>query len=205
MKKVYLIIAGCMMAIAGVVLFLVLPGYDSLNSDRTTISDRQMQLNSLNKFSENLRTLTQKYNIDPGQFDVFLAALPQQEDLPKLLKNLESLAAGNNLIMNSVEFKEADQKIAQPKVTNEISDTGNGATPAPVVPSTTAPPYKTAAIRLSLSGTYSSLKNYLQAVEGNDRLMDITSVSYSSAEPVDGQGNNLPSSIFSIKLNVYHR
>jgi len=64
------------------------------------------------------------------------------------------------------------------------------------------------ALTLSLNGTYESFKTWLEAVETNIRLMDITNISFSGVKttPTErGSGAGFNFFNFSVALNLYYQ
>mgnify|MGYP001616747107 CR=1 FL=1 len=120
-------------------------------------------------------------------------ALPQKEDIPGLLVNLEALASKNGLVIKSVGFTEEAKK-----ATAAVVDSGGGASEVSAV-------VKSLGVNLVLSGDYSSFANFLRSVETSLRLMDVEALSFQQA-----RGNTLgdpltEASDFSVDLKVYYR
>ncbi|MFA6028061.1 MAG: hypothetical protein WC752_03995 [Patescibacteria group bacterium] len=100
--------------------------------------------------------------------------LPQNEEVYLLFAQMEVLAKDNGLVLTSVNISEAAET-ATPDITAAI-----------VEPTTTLPAeIKTVSLNVNLTGgeagqdfTYERFKSFLDSLENNIRLIDITSVSY---------------------------
>jgi len=204
MKRDTLIIVGSLMAAALIAFFLIWPEVDAMGAKKEDLVNKDTQIADLKAFAEKIKTLNDKYNMNPDELEKFLSVLPKEEEVPKLLIQLESLATENGLIMGSVDFRQVENKIVAAPVTAEDAgmfsgSQGSGSGAAAPLPLPTAPPatYKTLAVSLKLSGGYDAFKSYLVAVEKNVRLMDVTSLGLGGGE----QGNYS----FSVSLNVYYQ
>ncbi len=207
MKKDNIIIILSLLALILIVFLLVLPAFDALNMASASLSFEEEQFAQIQAQSQKLSALEKKYKDNPGELEKLKLAVPEEEDLSGLLINLENLAAANNLVMGSVNFKAAEKKlsIAPP----QIGDTGilpgenQGLADAPSAGSVQPmiQTYKITAVTIDLAGGYNSFKDYLKGVEGNERLMDVISFNYSRGESSQGSDSYK----FGLNLNVYYQ
>jgi len=197
MSKEKFIILGTLSALALFVVFVIMPSWDVLNVDRVTLSYRQSALEQAKSLNQKIEELNSQYTNE--ELESVLSVLPKQEELSALLIQLERLATGNGLIMESVNFS----KIEQPPAAQESQPAPESENVTPDVGQITlqenpTTPYKVLLVSLKLSGGYDAFKSYLQAVEKNLRLMDVTSLSLSSA----GTSQNF---FFTVNLRVYYQ
>ncbi|MBU4332044.1 type 4a pilus biogenesis protein PilO [Patescibacteria group bacterium] len=152
-------------------------------------SERQQVLET--QLSAKIKTLTQLQGFrtmldslsdeNKRRLNIFL---PSEKETPELFVQLNALARENNLYLDSIEIKEVgDAKIGtSPSLPNREDEAAAGPDQAELDPAllgSDASSLKFLDINLSLSGGhYFDLKNFLQDVERNLRLLDVTSVNF---------------------------
>jgi Tfp pilus assembly protein PilO len=194
-SKENLVIISSLGALVLVVLLLIMPAFDSVNINRQIISERQSALEQAKLFNEKISELNNQYKSE--ELENLLSVLPKQEELSDLLIQLERLATDNGLIMESVDFSKIEQssQVQEPQSTDQSGEgvaTENGQ-------EVQVQPYKILLVSLKLNGAYDAFKNYLQAVEKNKRIMDVTSLSLNTSS---GIAQNF---FFSVNLQVYYQ
>ncbi|MFH0852122.1 MAG: type 4a pilus biogenesis protein PilO [bacterium] len=213
MRKDSLIIISSIMAAAAIIFFLIMPAFDELSLNKDNITGQQERIARIEAFGEKIKTLNREYDKNPEAGDKLLTVLPKEKELAKLLIGLESLATGNGLTMESVDFMQiqTQQNISMPAQTGEpimpqapdavpvVASDATQMMPAQTVPS--AEIYKTLLVKLRLSGNYDAFKTYLKAVEGNERVMDVMVFTFANAQ--SGAEQNALS--FSVDLYVYYQ
>ena len=112
--------------------------------------------------------------------------LPIEKDIPGLIVQFEALASENGLILESINFIEKTKKRAS---------TGGGE--AAVMPGQI---YKTLNVSVELYGSYASFRSFLEAIEYNVRIMDISSINFSSEKSEESSAFN-----FNVELEVYYQ
>jgi Tfp pilus assembly protein PilO len=197
-SKENLVILCSLGALALIVVFLVMPSFDEFNLDRQIIVEKQASLEQAKIYNQQITDKNNQFKNE--QLQELLSVLPKQEELSALLIQLEGLATGNGLIMESVDFSKIEQ---QPQAEAPGTDTGTDmsgtdsglitAGPAP------APPYKILLVTMKLNGAYDAFKNYLEAVEKNKRIMDVTSL------VLDNSSGLTQYFSFTVNLHVYYQ
>ncbi len=205
MKKDVVVIILSLLALILIVFLLIMPGIDSLNLARTGFSFEESRLAEVQAQSQKLSALEKKYKDNPGELEKLTQALPKDQELAKLMINLENLATASGLIMDSVDFRAVEKKSSVNPPQMEEQDILPGKDQSlPAIPADGVQPpvqsYKTIAVSLKLAGGYDNFKNYLKSIEQNPRLMDVALLNYSSKS---SQG--LDSYSFSLDLNVYYQ
>jgi len=202
------------LAVMMIVFLLIMPAFDTLSLDEQSNADSKVRVESLGLSNTKMEELIRQYNSNPEDMEQIFSILPKQQELSGLLIQLESLAAASGLVMESVDFKEIKKSVSpsdiqMPAVTGESVPGGaNTGMAMPAAPGGTleqiepVEPYKTLAVKLKLSGGYGTFKNYLQAVEKNQRLMDVVSLSVSSLQSGVEQGANFS---YTVDLRVYYQ
>ena len=172
----YFIIPIILFAVSLAVIFwILLPIYNDI---KLTIDLKKQSENSLNdriKLSSNLEALIGQYNQRSDDVSTFNKIIPEGQNIPELLVNLEALASENGLIFSGVDFTTKDLK---------------------------ALGVKTLIMAVRVKGSYISFKNYLSAMEKSLRIFDVMSISFSGISR--GATNiNLNNLEFNLSISTY--
>lgn len=199
MSKENLVIIGSLCVLALVVLLLIMPAFDSISIVRQIVSEKQLSLEQAKLFNQQITDKNSRYKSE--ELENLLSVLPKQEELSALLIQLEGLASGNGLIMESVDFSkiEQDTRAQEPQPADELQENVAPENGFVNLQEVQARPYKILLVSLKLNGAYGAFKNYLQAVEKNRRIMDVVSLSLSTGS---GAAQNL---FFTVNLRVYYQ
>jgi len=189
-----------------------MPVFDKVSGLREDLATWQGKLDETQALSKKLETLKKKYNSMPEEVERVAQAIPAKDDIPGLLVQLEQLASQNGLILNTVSFTLPETKKSKKaqQIVNEDGEaistaSGTGSTGAQ---KTSLPAgVKTLAVDMSLTGTQSSFKTFLLAVEENLRIMDVSSIGFSAKGSSDSTGGSSGNSgeDFKVSLNTYFR
>jgi Tfp pilus assembly protein PilO len=196
-SKENLVILCTLGALALVAVFLVMPSFDSVNLDRQIIGEKQASLEQTKIYNQQIAEKNNQFKNE--QLQELLSILPKQEELSALLIQLEGLATGNGLIMESVDFSKIEQQPqaeAPSDTETDVSGTDTGLITAGPAP---APPYKILLVTMKLSGSYEAFKNYLESVEKNKRIMDVISL------VLDNSSGLASYFFFTVNLHVYYQ
>lgn len=183
MNKHLIIIIILFIAIISIVFWLILPIYNQISYNYQVISDKKNELQETKDLIAKMKELDEKYKQleADGYIKKIDFALPEEEDLPSLIVNLEALASQNGMILEEADF-------------------GSQVSSMPKIGTATAPqPYNIFQMRLSLAGSYLAFKNFLKALEENLRLMDVKSVSLSPKEEIENYFK------FDVAVETYYR
>ena len=213
MKRLYifLILAAALLIL---VWFFVWPTYQNVFVLRQEQAAWQLKLQEALDTKQKLTELKKTYLKLQEDEERIMDAIPDREDLPGLLVQLETMASQNGLILNSLDFTypEPEKIVKAPVVEEEVDISGKkSASSVSVVPSASAAEQvvpssvKILAANISLTGGYPALKNFLKAVENNLRLSDVTAISYSQQESSSNLGQVFSSGKLTIGLNVYYK
>jgi Tfp pilus assembly protein PilO len=152
--------------------FVLMPKYNSYKDLKNQVNKREQTLSDRQKMQVDLKELEDNYSSAKMKVKDISNILPKEKQIPELLVQLEAIAKENSMTLASINVTPA----AEEKGVN----------------------YKSLRISLGLAGSYSNLKKYLDSVERNMRIMDITSIDF-SATPVVAQG---PADVFSYTVNI---
>lgn len=108
---------------------------------------------------ESIKALAQKYESLTDLKDNFSLMLPGDKDLPTAINQLESLAIQKNVSIGSLVVSEIPSRTLLAKRT-----------------ATAIRPVRAVLVDIKLTGTYDDMKDFLEAIQTNVRLMDVVSV-----------------------------
>src|SRR3989338_10248389 len=173
----YFILPLILFSAAFVISFWILwPLYGDITAAMQLREQNQDNLMQRKKLTENLERLISQYNERSGDIASLNKAIPNGQNIPELLVNLEAIASESGLIFENVNFKPKDLK---------------------------APGIKTLTMDINVKGSYPDFLNYLKALEKSLRIFDVTIVSFSGISP--GQANvKIGNTGFSLKINTYY-
>ncbi len=203
MNKQSLIIIIFIAIIAWVVWQYFMPAFDNVSGLREELKTWQGKLDNTQALSRKLEELKKKYDNMANEADKVAQAVTKREDFPGLLVQLEELSSQNGLILESVTFDVVDIKKNNQAVVSDNS-LGNGTVVAQSVGgsknSQEISGLKILAVNLNLNGSQNSLKTFLQAIEANLRIMDVSAISFGAQDFGASLGQD-----FKVSLNTYFR
>jgi len=171
-----IIIAILILGFIGVVVFLDVPGIQNILSVRKQIEAEKENFSQSQAFLEKVEGLIDVYEQNKESIDKMGDILPQEEDIPNLIVQVEALVFEQGLILDKLEINSPTEQAASGRA-EEIRAGGQAATQQK---------YKTLNIDLGFTGDYWAMKNFLKATEENMRLIDIDSISLSPQEEASG-------------------
>jgi Tfp pilus assembly protein PilO len=141
------------------------------------ISNMQAQAVSYNQALDNSKALeaqrdalTQKYNsIDPDNLAKLQKLLPDNVDNIRLILEIEGVASPYGMVLKDVKYDTTSQ-------TNATTQNNNPAQTAVAANSN----YGTWNLQFSTQGSYSNFLNFITDLEKNLRIVDISSIDFSS-------------------------
>lgn len=187
MKKIKKFILPLAIIIALVIGFSLLrPAFWQARTLRAELKAKKETLANLEKAIENLRKLEETYEDLAEELAKVSYALPSQAEIPNILVQLEALAAENGLLFSSVGFTRAQESAMGLNQTPEPVGRGEVETE----PQTEAEEERVKAVlaNVKVTGKYESFKSYLRAIEASRRIMDVSSIDFSSASREEAIG-----------------
>ena len=203
MKKSHILLS-LIVALGLVLWFLVWPAYQSALLARADSATWQKKLSDAKDAKQKLDELQQKYQTYQEQEDRILTAIPNGEDVPGLLVQLEALASQNGLVLNSLNFIYPNTQSGARAAAAADSTGGNAEAAVASGASGSSLPTGVSllSVVLNLNGNYAALKNFLTAIENNLRLTDVYAISFEEAGgAIQAGGLNK----VSVSLNVYYK
>lgn len=159
------------------------PYYKNLSELKAQVSAYDEALANSKALENERDKLTKKYNaIDPINLTKIQTLLPANVDNIRLILEIEKIALPYGMVLKDVKYdslKKAEETLAegsiQPDVTLDQSSNKD---------------YGTWSLSFSTEGTYNNFLNFIKDLEKNLRIVDISSIEFSS-----GVGNGLNPSL----------
>ena len=157
---------------------------------KQTISLEKQVIDKLNSINQILDS--QKDNVARLE-----QAIPGDELKPELLSIMESLANQSGLALITIEVDIPTSNAGTRAVarTNETGSAGSLKT------------LKTLKITMQVLGTYSSFKSWLEAIEKNLRISDVSSISFAVGKKKSAEGEVIPAIDpvidYTVSMNTY--
>lgn len=160
------------------VVWLVLwPTWAGISAARSEISAKQDTVGLEKQVVEKLNSINQVLDTQKTNVERLEQAIPTVESRPEILSIMENLASQNGLSMSGVSID----------APSEDTVAARGGRAAAVATS-----LKKVSVSAKVTGTYGSFKNWLNAVEKNLRITDVTKISFSISEKKTSEGGIEP-------------
>jgi len=178
-------------AVTGFMMFTT-PLYQEVSSLKGEVASYNDALNN-SKALENARDkLTAEYNaISLEDLDRLKKLLPDNIDNIRLILEIEKIASPYGMVLKDVQYSSDEQKSPTGIQSGDVVQGG-------ALIQESQKPYGTWNLQFSVSGTYSDFMNFTRDLETNLRIVDISSVTFSS--DVDAKSN--PRGIYTYTFNI---
>ena len=212
-----------MIGISAAVFFVFTkPIYYSDSPTSPGIAALQAKMDSFNEALDNSHTLekqrdaltVKKNAIDPNDLAKLSKLLPENIDNIRLILEIEKIAEPYGMILKDVQYSNT------PAVTTAASGTAKGIVPAASAITGSNPAgivqkggsaqalskdYGVWDLSFSTTGTYNNFLNFTRDIENNLRIVDISSIKFSSsAGSSSGSSSTLPESYkYDFKIKTY--
>lgn len=161
------------------VFFVVLPQWRGIGSLRAEIGGLEALNDELAKIADQRDLLTKEYNaISDEDLAKLRSIAPANSDNSTVLVDFEALAQKNNLVLSQVDFNAGEK--------NQIAGAAARSRVFGAIP-----------VTLALRGSYEGFRGFLQALERNLRVMDVSEINFSG-----GDGKSLSTSV---RGRIYYR
>ena len=171
-----IIIIILILSFVAVVVFLDVPGVQSVLNLKKDINIQKEKFLETQELASKIENLTKSFRENKESVEETKYILPDSEDIPNLIVQLEALAFEQGLILEKIEFTPIKQ---------ESENIKN---------------YQILSVNMRLIGSYPALKSFLKAAEENMRLMDISSINFSTSSE-----ESLQIFEFDLSLNTYYQ
>ncbi len=160
-ERSLLILGGAIVVAIIVLLFVVRPLYETIQTDKATLSDRQTEIADLDVQLASINDLVAKYQaIDETQKASLNKRFPADANTEALVAQIEGIAISTQVIVGNVQF--SDQTLS--------------------TPTTIAKGYNELGANLSVAGSYENIINFIKALETNDRIVTVDSIALAPGE-----------------------
>ncbi|KPJ73637.1 hypothetical protein AMJ48_00155 [Parcubacteria bacterium DG_74_1] len=139
------------------IMTLILPKYRELNVLRVEVDQREAELQRTKDYFTDLYNMSEELKEYQESLSKIDSALPSELSFPSLLDYLEKISAENDLILASIG-----------EVTTYALDQ--------------RPNIQEHRLGFSLAGSYSSFKEWLHTLEKSSRLIEVTSIDFSTSQ-----------------------
>jgi len=155
------------------------PMYNDISAIKVQVASYDDALNTSKTLENERDALTAKYNaIDPNDLTKLQTLLPDNVNNIRLILEIEQIAAPYGMNLTNIQYDTGDDSTTG--TTNATTVQGGGAS----APSNQN--YGTFDLAFSTSGTYDNFKNFTKDMESNLRIVDISSVAFSSDSAPSG-------------------
>jgi len=168
-----------------VVFFLDWPLFKQTSSLRDEIKSYNKLIEERKELIAKVEQLKDIYEDRQTDINKVYYALPQRQEIPELIVQLEALASENGLILESLDIKEKKRATETNEKKAAVSSQIN-----------------ILEISLALSGSYPAFKGFLEALEYNVRIMDVQKIEFSFKK---GQEEGAAFLGFNLDLLVYYQ
>ncbi len=181
-------------ALAGFVI-LTSPLYQEISLKRGEIASYNEALDNSKALENERDKLTKKYNsITPENLEKLQKLLPNNVDNIRLILEIEKVAGPYGMLLKDIKYS--------PEQKEDKKNTG-ATTQESVAPGALNNNYGTWDLEFSTQGSYTNFINFLKDLENNLRIVDISSIAFSSDT---GGGSSLsPLEVYrySFKIKTY--
>lgn len=154
------------------------PLYNDISTLKTQVASYNAALNNEKALENERDKLTAKFNaINPDNLLKLEKLLPGSVDNIRLILEIEQIASPYGMVLKDVKYNTTDP--TTPATTTAVVQGGGVAQPVPK-------DYGIFDLEFSTSGTYDNFINFTKDLESNLRIVDISSISFSSDGAVTG-------------------
>jgi hypothetical protein len=192
-------------AVTGFVMFTN-PIFTDISKIKAEIVSYNEALDNSKALENERDKLTKKYNtIDPNDLEKLQKLLPDNVDNIRLILEIEKLALPYGMILKNVKYDStlASKKSTTPKAGTEAQapqEIGVG-----INLEENSKEYGEWTLGFTTEGTYSNFINFIKDMEDNLRIVDISSIAFSSdtGEKLKDKEKPTDSYIYDFKINTY--
>ncbi len=159
--------------------FVAAPAWSGFRAEAKEVALKKQTITLEKQVIDKLNSVNQVLDSQKDNVARLEQAIPSEELKPELLSIMENLANQNGLALATIE------------VNAPTGDAGSRAA-SRTNENISASSLKTLEITLQVSGTYSSFKSWLEAIEKNLRISDVSNISFAVGEKKSAEGEVIP-------------
>ena len=179
----------CLVLSAILGFLLLWPQYQKFSEARWQVKEKEVERSNQEEYFVHLDSLSKELENYQEQESKVLSAIPSGPDIPALLNFLADTSSKTGMILKEITSFSTEQSKKTIKTTSEEEQV-----PVSRVRELT--------INFEVSGEYTALKNFVSALEGNSRIIEIESISFKK-EITQEEAEATPSFGFKIKAFYY--
>ncbi len=198
-----LIIAALIIAAALVVYFeFIVPAYANLETIKGQQESEATLYNNENQIVSKGKSLLAAYQSDASSSQAVTLALPVGPDVSGALAQIYGIAANAGVAIQGTSIAIQALQTAMPPAPASGSQIGSAAAAGSVIK-----PTGTVSFQVTGSGSYEAFKLFLQGLETNIRILDVTAASLQPAATVTvkGQAANQDMFTFTVTVVTYYQ
>lgn len=158
---------------------LIQPTYSDLQMKKGTELSTENAYNDAQQIVSQAKKLLSDYaNSSQAQQNLALA-MPSGEDIAGAVAQIYGIASANNITIKNITLSPPVIKLPQKQAPGAA-----GAVQAPLTLDQVAKPMGTISIQAGGSGSYESFKSFIQGLETNIRIFDVTAASIQPSAPI---------------------
>jgi len=169
------------------IFFLISPLWSSIKILKAELISQDNEISKVEELLTRVQQIRQDYQKLEEEAQKIFSALPEEENLPRLLVQFDALASNNGLLLESIKFGQVSQEANQPK---KIFSN-----------------FPSLSVDVALTGSYEAFKGYLVALENNIRSMDAYSIKFGMSKT--GEETDILTSLgifkFDLGVSVYYQ
>ena len=151
------------------------PLYNDITAQRATAASYDEALSNSKALENERDVLTKKFNdINPDNLLRLQKLLPENIDNIRLILEIEKIASPYGMVLRDVKYSPTPAAAGVAGNATSITPQGGGVPPPPT-------DYGVWDLEFSTEGTYANFLNFTRDLESNLRIVDISSVQFSSA------------------------
>lgn len=176
MSRLTIIIIIFLIASLFLGVIFVWPEHKTLQVIRLDIEQRQSELSSKSEYYSQIKSIFAELDAYQAQLSKISSAIPEELSLPGLFNYLQQTSTQTGLVLEDITFFTGGKTLEEPEKKEGLRM------------------IKKINIGLELSGSYSSLKEFLSAIEKSARLFEVKMINFSSPKELEEP--------FSFKLEI---
>lgn len=161
------------------------PTFQSVGDLNKKITQEQTQYENQYNAVQIAKAIVNQYKSLVSVSQTISLSIPRETEVQNLLAQIDGITSQSGLLLQDVSFENISSSVPKSKTT--------------IVQN-----YSVLQLTLSLTGNYDSFKTWLNAIETNIRLMDVTKISFAGLSSSENQ-KNLGIFNFKVTLNVYYQ
>lgn len=182
------LIVSLILLIGALVVFFTLdwPIFSQIRQINKKIAQEQVQYDEQAKAVQTAKSIVAQYNGLKAVSNTISLSVPRGTEIENVIAQLNNLASQSGLEVQGINFETPSLPTLKDKkaATNIAKEN------------------RILRLTLSLSGSYESFKTLISSIESNIRLMDVKTISFSSAGG-EGQGGNRFN--FKVGIDAYYQ